>query len=297
MSEITRDVEINNEGRVIRGFLKEEMGLSTRFIRAAAKEGRIKVGGSRVKMDYTLKAGDHITVILTKDESQDIAPEDIPLDIAFENESVLVVNKPPFMVCHPTRSHGSGTLANGVINYFQNREDASIVRLVSRLDMNTSGLVTIAKNQYVHMSLSKAMADGSFKKKYLALVKGRPMEDEGTIDLPIYRPAEDSIKRVVDERGQTSITHYKVLESSGAITLVELTLETGRTHQIRVHLSHIGHPILGDTLYGQEDKELIGRQALHAYYVEFPDPKTSQLITITSSLPEDMHRLKSGLNS
>lgn len=297
MSEITRDIDRNNEGRVIRGFLKEEMGLSTRFIRAASKEGRIKVSGSRVKMDYILKDGDNITVILNKEESQDIDPEDIPLDIAFENESVLVVNKPPFMVCHPTRSHSCGTLANGVINYFQKREDASIVRLVSRLDMNTSGLVTIAKNQYVHMSLSRAMAEGSFKKKYLALVKGRPIENEGTIDLPIYRPAEDSIKRVVDERGQRSITHYKVLESSGSITLIELTLETGRTHQIRVHLSHIGHPILGDTLYGQEDKELIGRQALHAYYVEFPDPKTSELITITSSLPEDMHIIKRGLNS
>ena len=297
MSEITRSIAKNNEGRVIRGFLKEELGLSTRFIRSASKDGRIKVAGSRVKMDYILKEGDEITVILNKAESQDIAPEDISLDIAFENESVLIVNKPPFMVCHPTRSHGSGTLANGVINYFQKRDDASIVRLVSRLDMNTSGLVTIAKNQYVHMSLSNAMADGSFKKKYLALVKGRPSENQGTIDLPIYRPTEDSIKRVVDERGQRSVTHYKVLESSGSISLIELTLETGRTHQIRVHLSHIGHPILGDTLYGQEDKELIGRQALHAYYVEFPDPKTSELITVTSSLPEDMHRLKSGLNS
>ena len=297
MSEITRDIDRNNEGRVIRGFLKEELGLSTRFIRSASKDGRIKVDGSRVKMDYILKDGDEITVILNKAESQDIAPEDISLDIAFENESVLIVNKPPFMVCHPTRSHGSGTLANGVINYFQKREDASIVRLVSRLDMNTSGLVTIAKNQYVHMSLSKAMADGSFKKKYLALVKGRPSENQGTIDLPIYRPTEDSIKRVVDERGQRSVTHYKVLESSGSISLIELTLETGRTHQIRVHLSHIGHPILGDALYGQEDKELIGRQALHAYYVEFPDPKTSELITVTSNLPEDMHLIVGGLNS
>ena len=291
MSEIIQMVKKEEEGTVIRVFLKNTLGLSTRFIRAASIEGRVLVNGKIVKMDHTLKEYDKILVKLNREESQNIQPEKMDLDIVFENESLLVVNKPPFMVCHPTRSHGSGTLANGVINHFLEKGDASIVRLVNRLDMNTSGLVTIAKNQYGHMYLSRAMQEGTFKKKYMALVKGCLKPIEGTIDLPIYRPAEDSIKRVVDERGQRSITHYKVLKSFQDLSLVELELETGRTHQIRVHLSHLGHPIIGDSLYGSLDEELIGRQALHAYYVEFPDPKSDELIKLYIPLPEDIKKI------
>ena len=291
MSEIIQMVKKEEEGTVIRVFLKNTLGLTTIFIRAASKEGRVLVNGKIVKMDHTLKEYDKILVKLNREESQNIQPEKMDLDIVFENESLLVVNKPPFMVCHPTRSHGSGTLANGVINHFLEKGDASIVRLVNRLDMNTSGLVTIAKNQYGHMYLSRAMHEGSFKKKYMALVKGCLNPIEGTIDLPIYRPAEDSIKRVVDERGQRSITHYKVLKSFQDLSLVELELETGRTHQIRVHLSHLGHPIIGDSLYGSLDEELIGRQALHAYYVEFPDPKSDELIKLYIPLPEDIKKI------
>lgn len=288
MSIISDKVNQESEGTTIRSFLKSHMGLSTRLIRSASKDERIKVNGKVARMNLVLKAGDSIEVETSKDESQDIAPENIPIDILYENEDLLVVNKPPFMVCHPTRSHQTGTLANAVLYYFKETGENAIVRLVNRLDMNTSGIVIIAKNQYAHMFLSKEMQQGNFKKHYKALVTGRVEKAFGTLDLPIYRPLEDSIKRVVDERGQRSITHYKVLEACDSMSFLELSLETGRTHQIRVHLSYLGHPILGDSLYGEEQPELIERQALHACEVQFINPRTSELLTIKAKLPEDM---------
>ena len=288
MSIISDRVNQESDGTTVRSFLKSHMGLSTRLIRSAAKDERIKVNGKVCRMNLVLKAGDSITVETSKDESQNIEPENIPIDILYENEDLLVVNKPPFMVCHPTRSHQTGTLANAVLYYFKETGENAIVRLVNRLDMNTSGIVIIAKNQYAHMFLSKEMQQGNFKKHYKALVSGRVEKAFGTLDLPIYRPLEDSIKRIVDERGQRSITHYRVLEASDSMSFLELSLETGRTHQIRVHLSYLGHPILGDTLYGQEQPELIERQALHAFEVQFVNPRTSELLTIEAKLPEDM---------
>lgn len=291
MSVITETIKSEEQGITIRNYLKDKLGLSTRLIRGAAKDGRVKINGKVVRMNYVVKPEDKVEVQLSKEESQDIQPEPMDLSIVFENEDVLVVNKPPYMVCHPTRSHVTGTLANGVLYYFKETGQNCIVRLVNRLDMNTSGIVIIAKNQYAHMFLSKAMGNDSFKKKYKAIVHGKLTSQSGTLDLPIYRPTEDSIKRVVDERGQRSITHYKVIKASEHISLVELQLETGRTHQIRVHLNHIGHPIVGDTLYGIEGDNLMERQALHAYAVEFPNPKTSEIISLSVDIPEDMHRL------
>ncbi|WP_040210751.1 RluA family pseudouridine synthase [Clostridium polynesiense] len=291
MSVIKEVVKAGEEGSTIRNYLKGKLGLSTRLIRGASKDGRIKVNGSAVRMNYIIKPSDVVVVELSKAESQDIEPEKMPLSIVYENEDILVVNKPPYMVCHPTRSHQSGTLANGVLYYFKETNQSCIVRLVNRLDMNTSGLVIIAKNQYAHMFLSREMQGDSFRKKYKAIVHGKMEQKSGTLDLPIYRPTEDSIKRIVDHRGQRSVTHYKVLEAAEKLSLVELELETGRTHQIRVHLSYIGHPIAGDTLYGIEGEDLIERQALHAYEVEFPDPKTSQPIILTVDIPEDMKEL------
>jgi 23S rRNA pseudouridine1911/1915/1917 synthase len=285
------------EGKKIREYLKGRLELSSRLIRGAAKEERIKINGKAVRMNYILKDGDALEIELNKEESQDINPEPMDIDIAYESSDVLVVNKPPYMVVHPTKSYQSGTLANGVLYYFREKGESCIVRLVSRLDMNTSGLLIIAKNQYSHMTLAKEMQGQSFKKGYTAVVHGNMSSTEGTIDLPIYRPAEDSIKRVVHELGQRSITHYKVVERLHGADVVRLILETGRTHQIRVHLSHLGHPIYGDTLYGStDDSSLIQRQALHASYLSFPDPKSGEIISLESELPEDMKSLIHKLN-
>lgn len=297
MSSLIRfEVPEEFAGKKIREYLKGNVALSSRLIRGAAKEGRVKVNGKVVKMNYILKKDDYIEVDVSKDESQDIEPEAMDIKVVFENSDVLVVNKPPYMVVHPTKSYQSGTLANGVLYYFREKGENCIVRLVSRLDMNTSGILIVAKNQFSHMFLAREMSSESFEKSYLAIVHGNMKTDKGTIDLPIYRPGEDSIKRTVDERGQRSITHYEVIERLNNADLVKLTLETGRTHQIRVHLSHLGYPIYGDTLYcDTDDSELIDRQALHAYKLGFPDPRTGNIISLEAELPEDMVILKEKL--
>jgi 23S rRNA pseudouridine1911/1915/1917 synthase len=295
MSILEKKVTNIQEGTKIREYLKTELGLSTRLIRSASLGKRIFVNNEVVKMNRILNVGEVIKIDLAKDESQDIAPEKMDIDIVYEDEDILVVNKKPFMVVHPTKSYQSGTLANGVINYFNESNQNCIVRLVSRLDMNTSGLIIIAKNQFSHGMLSKEMSENKVEKKYLAIVHGIMSEKQGTIDLPIYRPEgiENGTRRIIDERGQRSITHYEVVKEFKESSLVECKLETGRTHQIRVHLSNIGHPIYGDTLYGygEEEESLIKRQALHAYGLDFKSPRSGEILSLRAELPDDMNEL------
>ena len=248
-------------------------------------------------MNYVLKENDEIVINLAKKESQNITPEKIDLDIVYEDKDIIVINKSPNMVVHPTKRYQSGTLANGLLYYFKESNQDCIVRLVSRLDMDTSGLIIVAKNQYAHSELSNQMQNNNVEKRYLALVHGHFSEKEGTIDLPIYRPEiEGVMARVIDERGQRSITHYKVIESYKDAELVECLLETGRTHQIRVHMKAMGHPIYGDTLYGEtDDSGLISRQALHAYKLKFQSPRTKDELALTAKLPADIEKLIANL--
>jgi 23S rRNA pseudouridine1911/1915/1917 synthase len=285
-----------DSGKKIRAYLQDNQDLSSRLVRSAAKEQRVKVNNTVVRMNYVLKLGDIIEIQLNKEESQNIEPQPMDIDIVYEDSDILVVNKPPFMVVHPTKSYPENTLANGVLHYFKTSGQNCIVRLVSRLDMNTSGLIIIAKNQFSHMALAREMGKADFEKSYLAIVHGNLSEKKGTIDKPIFRPTEDSIKRTVDERGQRSITHFEVIESLKDADLVKLTLETGRTHQIRVHLSHLGNPIFGDNLYcDMNDDIYINRQALHAYKLSFPNPRTGKKIDLEAPMPEDMKELLSKL--
>lgn len=292
MSVITYKVGEDGNEIKIRDYMKDNLNLSGRFIRGSAMNKRLRVNGKEVKLSYRLHEGDIIEVTVNAEESQDIEGEDLNIRVIYEDDDLLIVDKPPFMVVHPTKSHPTGTLANGVIHHFRSNNDNSIVRLVSRLDRDTSGLIMIAKNQFSHMNLAKSMEKNLIKKSYLAIIHGKLENHEGTIDLPIGRPTNETIKRAVLEDGQRSITHYKVIESYKEGALVELLLETGRTHQIRVHLSHVGCPIYGEQLYSDfDDEELISRQALHAYALSLPHPRTGKILNFKSELPEDMQKL------
>ena len=298
MSFITYKVGKEGQDVKIRDYMKENLNLSGRFIRGSAMDRRLRVNGKEVKLNYKLQEDDVIEVTVNAEESQNIEGEDLNIKVIYEDDDLLIVDKPPFMVVHPTKSHPMGTLANGVIHHFRSNNDNSIVRLVSRLDRDTSGLIMIAKNQFSHMNLAKSMEKNLIKKSYLAIIHGNLENQEGTIDLPIGRPTDETIKRAVLEDGQRSITHYKIKESYKEGALVELVLETGRTHQIRVHLSYVGCPIYGEQLYSDfNDEELISRQALHAYALTLPHPRSGEILNFESTLPEDMTKLIHNLQS
>lgn len=289
MKVIEKDIPITSVGIKIKTYLKEDMGLSSRFIRSAALEKRIKVNNRPVKLDYILREEDHLLISLISKETQNIDAEDLPLTIVYEDDAILIVNKAPYMVVHPTKRLKSGTLANAVMHHYKSNGEDTIIRLISRLDMNTSGLTILAKNQFVHSTISQDMQDDCYDKYYIAIVKGDFPDDIKMIDLPIYRDGAGSFNRVIDERGQESRTEVEVIQTINGYSLLLLKLLTGRTHQIRVHLSHLGYPIIGDELYGGEMKHL-DRQALHAFYISFRHPVLGDPMEACADVLPDMHK-------
>lgn len=271
----------------IKDLLIDELNFSVRSISKMKRDKNIYKNGQPAKPTSMAKPGDIIEIEINE-EKAGFEGQDLGIAIVYEDQDLIVADKPPFMVVHPTKSHFDGTLANAITYHIGRIGEDCRIRFVNRLDMNTSGLVVIAKNSYAHHKLSLDMGQDRVHKEYLAIVEGIISQDSGTLDFPIYRETEDSISRVVDPRGQRSITHYRVLQRLDGASLVNLRLETGRTHQIRVHLSHIGHPIMGDDLYGRPDRSLIDRQALHAYKLIFDQPRLGDRIELKSSLPKDM---------
>lgn len=280
----------NEEESTLKEVLLDKLNFSVRSISKMKREESVFVNGVYKKPSSKVSKGDLIEVKIEEDMAN-FEAQNLNLDILYDDFDIIMVNKPPFMVVHPTKSHFDNTIANGVTYYIKEKDEKVKIRFVNRLDMNTSGLVIVAKNAYAHHTLSLDMSNDDVEKKYITVVKGIVKDDEGTINEPIYRPTEDSIKRVVDERGQASVTHYKVLERLDDATVLEVKLETGRTHQIRVHMSHIGHGIIGDELYGYEDENLINRQALHAYSLVFNQPRTKERLEFKADLPNDIKHL------
>lgn len=255
----------------------------------AIKKGEVLVNGKVVKAKYAVKAGDEITYHLPEEEVLEILAEDIPLEIIYEDQDVAVVNKPQGMVVHPSAGHTSGTLVNALMYRIKDLSSINgVVRpgIVHRIDKDTSGLLMIAKNDNAHRSLAAELKDKKSLRQYLAIVHGNLPNDRGVIEAPIGRSDKDRKKQAVIAGGRDALTRFKVLERFGHYTLVELTLETGRTHQIRVHMAYIGHPVAGDPLYGPK-KSLKGNgQFLHAATLGFTHPTTKEEMVFSAEVPE-----------
>lgn len=278
------------ENLTLKEVLLDKLNFSVRSLSKMKRYKTVKVNNTYIRPADKINKGDLIEVRIDEDMA-DFKPQDLKLSILYDDFDIIMVNKPPFMVVHPTKSHYENTIANGVTHYIMEKDEKVKVRFVNRLDMNTSGLVIVAKNPYAQFVLSSDMKDNKVEKIYIAVVKGVVESDFGTINEPIYRPTDDSIKRIVHEDGQPSVTHFEVVERLKDATVLKLKLETGRTHQIRVHLNHIGHGIIGDELYGYVDENLIKRQALHAYNLKFKQPRTRENLEFNAPLPKDMEEL------
>ena len=271
----------------IKDFLRRHIGFSLTIWRKIKQSGAIAVNSQNISFMHIVYPGDLITIYWQQNCT--IVPTNLPLTICYEDEYILIIDKPAGMLVHPTTSENLATLANAVMHYFHVKELTYGFHPVHRLDRNTSGLVLIAKVPHIQHLLSRNEVK-NINRQYLALTTGAITPAEGTIDVPIARHPDSIIQRMVHDSGQHATTHYKVLKNLYNASLVELTLLTGRTHQIRVHLSHIGHPLLGDDLYGGS-RELIGRQALHAARLSFIHPVSNKEVDVSSPLPIDLLEL------
>lgn len=278
----------NNSYICINDILFKEFHISTRLRTKLIKNKCIYVNNNICDTRDKISIGDTITVDLSLDEdNSNIVPTPMNLDIIYEDEWLLVLHKPAGIAIHPSMLHFDTSLSNGVKYYFNSIGLKKKIRPVNRLDLNTSGLVVFAKCEYIQECLSKQMENKTFKKEYLCIVSGKFKDKVGTLNLPIARKKNSIIERCVNNNGQKSITHYEVLQEFDNYSLVKCILETGRTHQIRVHMSYIGHPLLGDTLYGKSSP-LIDRQALHCSKLEFIHPISKQNMIFTCELEEDL---------
>lgn len=282
----------------LKRYLKEKYAYSSRLMTRIIREGEMSVNGKPCWSTDLIQNGDKIFIQMPT-EHVDLVPNTGPLDIVYEDDEVLAVNKDAGVVTHPTKSHGTDTLGNRVAAYFVATHQPVKVRFISRLDMDTSGIILIAKNKYVQHFLQSHLTIEKSKKFYTAFVNGCPVPKSGRIDLPIGLESEDGIRRKVMADGKPSVTRYQVLETYGKrqYSKVRLLLETGRTHQIRVHLSHIGCPIIGDPLYNPMVQDLgIGRTALHSSEMQTTLPKKGN-ITFIAPLKADLLALENRLKS
>ena len=275
MEKYTEEVQGVAGEMKIRDYLKRRLGLSTALI-AQVKFDNVLLNGEVVYMRATVKNGDVIEITLPDEDSENIEPMDIPIEVLYEDEHVIAVNKPKNMPVHPSRGNHLPTLANAIRAYVGH---PFVFRAINRLDRDTSGIVLIAKDRLSGAKLYQSMKDRRFGKTYVALVEGTLPRAHGIVNAPIAREVEGGIKRVVREDGKEAITEYEVIESDGKNSRVKVTLHTGRTHQIRVHMAHIGHPLVNDFLYGTRGDDTY---YLHCDSLSFPHPMTGETVTVTA---------------
>lgn len=265
---------------------------SREFIMRLIDEGEVLVNDKKVKNSYRVKENDEITINIPEAKNLDATPQDIPLDIVYEDDDIIVINKPRDLVVHPSNGHEDGTLVNALLAHCTNLSGINGVKrpgIVHRIDKDTTGLLVVAKNDYAHEFLAKQLEDHTLHREYIALVKGVIKEEDGKIIAPIGRDKYNRQKMAVDvKNGKPAVTHFHVLKRFNQYTLISCVLETGRTHQIRVHMNYIGYPIEGDPVYGPKSHLLFDKgQLLHAEKLILIHPKTKKKMTFSAPLPKD----------
>lgn len=274
----------------LREILISHLQVSHSLLVKLKSQHKIKVNGRVTFTNYRLRPGDLVTIDIALEEVNDIEPRPLPLDIIYEDPDCMIINKPPGLAVHSVKGIREITLANAVTHYWVEYGKSILFRPINRLDKETSGLIMVGKSQYAHQAIFRQQKQGRVRRRYLAVVEGIVKEDSGCINLPIARLDPDDRRRTVDPSGKPALTYFTVMQRYEGLTLLSLTLGTGRTHQIRVHLSHWGHPICGDSLYG-DPSLLINRQALHAGDLSFKQPRTQTALHFRAPLPPDMSEL------
>lgn len=284
------NIGIEEEGFMVGNLLRRKWGFSRGLIRKLKREGEVRVNGIPVFMRDRVCAGDVLEVDMPRDRMTDLEPDDIPLDVLYEDDHLLAVNKPAGMLVHPAGCEQRGTLANAVIYRWMVQGKTGRFRSVYRLDRDTTGIVLVAGGLYAAQQLARQIETGQMRRRYIAVAEGFPADGRGVIDLPLASHSGRRSTWTVDPEGKRAVTRYKVLRVLNGASVLSLELETGRTHQIRVHMSHIGHPLVGDTRYGGKG-DLLDRQALHAVAIDFLHPYTGKRVKLRSPLPPDITRL------
>ena len=291
MEKLILTAKPEDKGIRIDKFLSENSALSRSYAAKLCEDKLVMAGEKLIGKNYKLKGGEEISAELPEPEELSAEPENIPLDVVYEDDDVIVVNKPQGMVVHPADGNRNGTLVNALLYHCKGGLSAinGVIRpgIVHRIDKDTSGLLAAAKNNEAHIKLAEQLKERKAVRKYYALVNGNIKEDSGTVNKPIGRSANDRKKMAVRADGREAITHFKVVERFGNYTRVECILETGRTHQIRVHMASIGHSIVGDKTYGiKKEKFNLNGQLLHAKTIGFVHPSTGEMMTFSSNLPD-----------
>lgn len=289
---ISYDIDSHSEGLRVEQFLRRKGYSAQNLSTIKRMPESILVNGVHYYMKQTLKAGDRLLVRIQETESsRNIPPVCAPLSVVYEDEDLIVINKPAGMPIHPSLNNYTNSLANALAWYYQQQGKPFIFRCCNRLDRDTSGLTVVAKHLVSGNILSTMTKKKEVRREYLAVVRGHIAPESGTISAPLTRKEGTIIERVVDfDRGEPAVTHYHLIQEANGHSLVSLQLETGRTHQIRIHLKHLGFPLVGDYLYNP-DMEYISRQALHSFRLSFPHPITGEVMDFTAPLPEDMRNI------